>query len=687
MFNSNPLSRANNSSGTNPLRKASNTSKSSLKDDKESASSSSSMSDEKGSAESTSSAEESSPLSDIYAVIDNRIKNFRRGLSTKTTEQGDADLPSVSLPTFGTNKDSVMAPAGAVDSKINETSKGQQQTIDFTDVEALAGNDDNDSVKSNNSSQLSSTSRGTSVTQSTGAKANFTKNPLASRPSIAAIKKSSDIANINKEPIVKKTDVSKPKKVWKWWHAWDVGENCKEMFIRERDTNMNILDGVRALAFMWVLTDHFQEAMIYYVDGLQTWFSSTGGILNLTAHAKGSQGVTSFFVLSGFLIPFILAGMVKKAKEDRLTLKTTLEFLYRRFMRLAPSLWAAVIIAVIYGYFSPIGSIARYTFWELCEENWWTNVIFVSNFTIMGNFGGQTEDCYQSNWSISVEYQLYFLSLIPMYFYIWNKKYGHIACVVWILTSAAIRTGLSYYVTENNLSYDGWVYEPSFCRADAYGLGMGTYFLWDSRLKDREKNEAAKKAQEEKEGKKPVEKAFLEEFRDRIVNWYDGMTRSQIFWETFFWLLMIFIIIGGFDYLWIIETPDWWPFDDIYYNSWGFFIWAAALSAVIYIALDGHWAVYPLTWMLKWYVWYPIASLAYTGGLFQLMASHMYGTWLTEFNTESYTWNGSWFDYFYLYLQAFMLTMFFGICLSLTVERPFMNLSRKWGDLGWMFED
>lgn len=684
MFKSNPLKKTGGSTSKGPGGGSS-------KDDKES------KSDEKeSSSTSTSSAEESTPFLDIYTVIDNRIRNFRRGLSksTDTTE----DLPSVSLHNVDSN-DSKITPASNDSNLQNSraTSK-EQEPIDFRDIEALVNdNDDNESIKSSDSQKTVKSD----INRHPGAKKSFTKNPLANRNSIPSSQptdkkvNSGDLTNIKKEPTVKietlqikKTDISKPpKKEWKWWHAWDIHDNCKEMFIRERDTNMNALDGVRALAFMWVLTDHFQEAMIYYVDGLQTWFSTTGGILNLTAHAKGSQGVTSFFVLSGFLIPFILAGMSKKAKEDRLSLKTTIEFLYRRFMRLAPSLWAAVIIAVIYGYFSPLGSIARYTFWELCEENWWTNVIFVSNFTIMGNFGGQTEDCYQSNWSISVEYQLYFLSLIPMYFYLWRREYGHIACIIWIITSAAIRTGLSYYVTENNLSYDGWVYEPSFCRADAYGLGMGTYFLWDSRLKNREKDEAAKKAKEDKEGVKKEEKTFFAEFKDRIINWYAGMTRWQIFWETFFWLFMIFIIIGGFDYLWLIETPDWWPFDDIYYNSWGFFIWAAALSAVIYIALDGHWAVYPLTWMLKWYIWYPIASLAYTGGLFQLMCSHMYGTWLTNFNSDSYEWNGSWFDYFYLYLQAFILTMFFGLCLSLAVERPFMNLSRKWGDLGWMFED
>jgi len=667
----------------NPLR---NNTKSAVDKTKTSDDASSSSS---SSSSSSQDAAESTPLLDIYTVIDNRIKSFRRGLSTKST---DVEEPLSSSPTISTDATKGSATMTGSPTTIRSTKK---EGLDFRDIELQEDNDDNDSVRSK-----LSTNSGDGRRIISSLKPGFVNNPLA-KPSgsSSAIKKpsfsESKASNLMKEPNVnkemllqmKKTDISKPKKVWKWWHSWDVYENCKEMFIRERDTNMNTLDGVRALAFMWVLTDHFQEAMIYYVDGLQSWFSNTGGILNLTAHAKGSQGVTSFFVLSGFLIPFILAGMSKKAKEERLTLKTTLEFLFRRFMRLAPSLWAAVIVAVVYGYLSPEGSIARYTFWTLCEENWWTNVIFVSNFTIMGNFGGQTEDCYQSNWSISVEYQLYFLSLIPMYFYLWKREYGHIACIIWILSSAAIRSGISYYVSSNpGLSYDGWVYEPSFCRADAYGLGMGTYFLWDSRLKNREKEEAAKKAKENQDGEKE-EKTMMQEFQNRIMNWYTGMTYSQIFWETFFWIFMIFLIIGGFDYLWIVGTADWWPFDDIYYNSWGFFIWAAALSAVMYIALDANWVVYPLTWMLKWYIWYPIASLAYTGGLFQLMASHMYGTWLTDFNQETYTWNGSWFDYFYLYLQAFMLTMFFGLCLSLTVERPFMHLSRKWGDLGWMFED
>jgi hypothetical protein len=35
------------------------------------------------------------------------------------------------------------------------------------------------------------------------------------------------------------------KQPWRWYNAWDIGPNCREIFFRERDSDMNILDGVR----------------------------------------------------------------------------------------------------------------------------------------------------------------------------------------------------------------------------------------------------------------------------------------------------------------------------------------------------------------------------------------------------------------------------------------------------------
>jgi hypothetical protein len=36
------------------------------------------------------------------------------------------------------------------------------------------------------------------------------------------------------------------KEPWRWYHAWtNVTENCREIFVRERESELNVLDGVR----------------------------------------------------------------------------------------------------------------------------------------------------------------------------------------------------------------------------------------------------------------------------------------------------------------------------------------------------------------------------------------------------------------------------------------------------------
>ena len=93
---------------------------------------------------------------------------------------------------------------------------------------------------------------------------------------------------------------------WRFWHAWFPSPNLKAIFVRDRDSNLNSLDGVRALAYLWVLNDHFYQVFNQAVPGFTAWWSNYGGITVVEQAEKGDQGVTSFFVLSGFLIPFIL---------------------------------------------------------------------------------------------------------------------------------------------------------------------------------------------------------------------------------------------------------------------------------------------------------------------------------------------------------------------------------------------
>ena len=51
--------------------------------------------------------------------------------------------------------------------------------------------------------------------------------------------------------------------------------------------------------------------------------------------------------------------------------------------------------------------------------------------------------------------QLYILTIPLIYFYCWEKEYGWYAAIIWTLGSFILRTVLTYWVTVNNLSFQG----------------------------------------------------------------------------------------------------------------------------------------------------------------------------------------------------------------------------------------
>jgi hypothetical protein len=103
---------------------------------------------------------------------------------------------------------------------------------------------------------------------------------------------------------------------------------------------------------------------------------------------------------------------------------TALDFLFHRYVRLAPTLYTATLLALLYGYVSTL-PYARAAFYDTCADYWWLNFLFIENFFSMGHFA----DCYDSVWTISVEMQLYVLTLPVVYFFVWEKMYGYVAAL------------------------------------------------------------------------------------------------------------------------------------------------------------------------------------------------------------------------------------------------------------------
>ncbi len=113
-------------------------------------------------------------------------------------------------------------------------------------------------------------------------------------------------------------DVIKPNN--EEYPLWELLKECwnwdtiyKDMFVRDRGEELFGLDGLRALAYLWVINIHVEEGLdIYYTstDVSGAWGSVGASFVAYSAN----MGVVVFFVLSGFLIPMVFMSIAKKNK-------------------------------------------------------------------------------------------------------------------------------------------------------------------------------------------------------------------------------------------------------------------------------------------------------------------------------------------------------------------------------------
>ena len=130
------------------------------------------------------------------------------------------------------------------------------------------------------------------------------------------------------------------------------------------------LDGLRGIAILLVMADH-------------------SGIV--VASGAGDQGVTIFFVLSGFLITTLL--LEERARSGRVSLR---RFYWRRALRLLPALAVLLLVVVVM-----MGLAGRA---EEIAGDVLPALFYVMNWTIVA---GNNPGILGHTWSLSVEEQFY----------------------------------------------------------------------------------------------------------------------------------------------------------------------------------------------------------------------------------------------------------------------------------------
>ncbi len=191
------------------------------------------------------------------------------------------------------------------------------------------------------------------------------------------------------------------------------------------------LDSLRFLAFLAVFVSHAALFLGYENDSSVYQFVKDKLLVN------GDLGVTFFFVLSGFLITFLLL------KEEELNNSISLKNFYlRRILRI----WPVYIAVVLIGYlliplFLNLLEVSSLPFNAVApSSSWYWHSFFISNFAMAkGIFSSVPTDIL---WSVGIEEQFYFLW--PMVVIFLPRKYLIKFLTIVILSAFLLRSYFAY---------------------------------------------------------------------------------------------------------------------------------------------------------------------------------------------------------------------------------------------------
>lgn len=196
------------------------------------------------------------------------------------------------------------------------------------------------------------------------------------------------------------------------------------------------LDGLRFLSFFVVFLFHWYMTTYPYINGTNP--NASEGVRFLFQY--GSLGVNFFFVLSGFLITYLLI------RERELTGTIHIgNFYVRRILRIWPLYYLCLAIAFI--LFPVLKQMGGEAYVERVDP--WYYVIFAANFEYMRIWPEHPEAVLVSVlWSVAVEEQFYLtwpliLRIVPVRFY----KY------VFLLIMLGSLIFRSFYTADNDHDY------------------------------------------------------------------------------------------------------------------------------------------------------------------------------------------------------------------------------------------
>ena len=208
------------------------------------------------------------------------------------------------------------------------------------------------------------------------------------------------------------------------------------------------LNGIRAIAALTVIIWHIDQFSFLY-DIQSKGFYRNG---------MASRAVDLFFVLSGFLITFLL--LKEKEQYGRIDFK---KFYFRRIYRIWPLYYLAVLITVIFYYFDLI---------EIDESFFLSTLLYVFMLANVAFTTGFSMKPIEPLWSVGAEEQFYaFWPVVINKF----KKLELVFLAIFIIV-VLIRIFFFYYFLNQQSYFVNFLY---YFRINIMAVGaLGAYWLY-----------------------------------------------------------------------------------------------------------------------------------------------------------------------------------------------------------------
>jgi peptidoglycan/LPS O-acetylase OafA/YrhL len=210
------------------------------------------------------------------------------------------------------------------------------------------------------------------------------------------------------------------------------------------------LDGLRTICFLMVFFFHSFTSKNEAVLSSNTYKTIKVGLF-----ANGNLGVNFFFVLSGFLITYLL--IIEKQTSSKINI---IHFWLRRILRI----WPLYFFCVLFGFF--IFPILKSYLGQTPQEtaHLFNYLTFTSNFDFIAN-GRPDASILGVLWSVAIEEQFYLVWPLVLIF-LPIRHY-------WIVFISLIGISLGYRVTHND--YYHIEFHTLSCMND---LVIGSFGAW-----------------------------------------------------------------------------------------------------------------------------------------------------------------------------------------------------------------